>query len=127
MKHILALLCLVGFGLVATAAHATDLRVTCTPSTKYDDGTSIPTSAVNSFSLYGGLQGQAKVKLVPNSAACSFTRTSVATGTQEYYVTQTTNGIESVPSTLVSYVVTPPAPGAPSGVTVTVSITIATP
>jgi hypothetical protein len=27
----------------------------------------------------------------------------------------------------VSYVVTPPAPGAPSGVTVTVSVTITTP
>jgi hypothetical protein len=125
MKHVVWVV-LAACGLVSTV-QATDLKVTCTPATKYDDGATIPTSAVSSFSLYGGLQGQPKVKLVPNASSCSFTRTSVAVGTQEYYVTQTTGGIESVPSTVVSYVVTPPVPGAPSGVTVTVSVTITTP
>jgi hypothetical protein len=127
MKHILALLVLLPSLLIAVAAQATDLKVSCVPSTKFDDLTTIPTSAVSTFSLYGGLAGQTKQKLVANATACAFTRSSVAPGVQEYYVTQTTNGVESIPSVTAAFTVTPPAPGAPTGVTVTVQITISTP
>jgi hypothetical protein len=130
MKKVVVLLCLVGFGLVTTLAQATDLKITCTGPTAYDDAakTPIPAGKVITYQLYGGLQGQPKLKL-PDAfgPVCSFTRKNVSLGTQEYYLTATIDNVESVPSTLVSYVVTPPVPGAPSGVTVTVSITITTP
>jgi hypothetical protein len=92
--------------IVAPLVHATDLRITCTPSTKYEDGTSLPAGATNTFSLFGALSGQTKQKLVSNAAACDFLRQNVSTGVQEYYVTQTTNGIESAASVIVSKAVT---------------------
>lgn len=127
MKHLIALICLIPSLLLAVAAEATDLKITCTPSTKYDDGTTIPTSAVSTFTLYGSLAGQPKQKLVANSTSCSFIRQNLAVGVQEYYVTQTTGGAESLPSLTVSYTVTPPIPSAPTGVTVTVQITVSGP
>ena len=127
MRKILALVCLIPSLLIAVAAQATDLKVSCTPATKYDDNTAIPATAVSTFTLYGSLAGQPKQKLVANGTSCSFVRQNLAVGVQEYYVTQTTGGAESLPSQTVSYTVTPPVPGAPSGVTVTVQITISTP
>lgn len=111
MKQILVvLLALVGFGLVSTA-YGTDIHVTCTPSAKYEDGTPLPAGATNTFSLYGALAGQTKQRLVPNattpiSTVCDFWRRNVDIGVQEYYVTQTTNGIESAASVIVSKAVT---------------------
>jgi hypothetical protein len=125
MKHVI-LLCLAAFGLISTA-YATDVKVTCIPATKYEDGTTIASSALSTFSLYGALSGQTKAKLVSNASTCSFTRTNVAVGTQEYYVTQTTGGVESAPSITVSQIIAPPTPGAPQSVTVTIAVTIATP
>lgn len=104
MKHVL-LLCLVACGLVSTA-YATDIHVTCTPSAKYEDGTPLPAGATNTFSLFGALSGQPKTKLVANATACDFIRQNVSIGVQEYYVTQTTSGIESAASVIVSKAVT---------------------
>lgn len=92
-------------GLVSVA-HAVDIRVTCTPSAKYEDGTPLPAGATHTFSLFGGLAGQPKQKLVPNATACDFVRQNVSSGVQEYYVTQTTGGIESAASVIVSKAVT---------------------
>jgi hypothetical protein len=119
LRFSLILLCMVGFGLVATAARATDLKVTCTPSTVNTDGSPITAAqGPATFTLYGSLKGQARQTLVPGSTACSFTRTAVAFGTQEYQVTQTNLGIESPMSLTVSTVVPPPTPGAPTNTAV---------
>jgi hypothetical protein len=119
MKHILVVLCLVGFGLVATLAQAADLRVTCTGPTAYTDNTAIPAAKLptGTYQLYGALQGQPKLKLA-SGATCAFTRTSVAVGTQEYYTTYTLDNIESDPSITVSSVVTPPKPNPPTNTAV---------
>lgn len=118
MKHILVLLALVGFGLVS-AAHATDLRITCTPAVTNTDGTPITAAqGAATFSLYGSLKGQPRQALVPGATTCSFTRTAVAFGTQEYQVTQTNLGIESAMSVTVSSVVPPPTPGPPTNTAV---------
>lgn len=118
MKYILVLVALAGFGLISTA-HATDLRITCTPSTTNTDGTPITAAqGAASFTLYGSLKGQPRQTLVPGSTTCSFTRTAVAFGTQEYQVTQTNLGIESVMSVVASAVVPPPTPGPPTNTAV---------
>lgn len=83
------------------------------------DGTAITAAqGAATFSLYGSLQGQARQKLVTGATTCSFTRTAVAFGTQEYQVTQTNLNIESALSTTVSSVVPPPTPGAPTNTVV---------
>lgn len=105
--------------MVAPLARATDLKITCTPATTNTDGTPITASqGPATFSLYGSLQGQARQKLVSGSTVCSFTRTAVAFGTQEYQVTQTNLNIESAMSTTVSAVVPPPTPGPPTNTVV---------
>lgn len=118
MKRILVGLAL---SFLAVAAHAADVRVTCTAPTKNTDGSNI-TGAI-SYSIYGGLQGQTKTKLASGATACDFTRTNVALGVQEYYVTATVGGIESAPSQTASVTITPPTPNAPTG-TVVVIITV---
>lgn len=104
-------------------ASATDLRITCTAPTKNTDGTTI--SGAITYSIYGGRTGETKTKLATGTA-CDFTRTSVATGVQEYYVTATVGGIESAPSNTASVTVAPPTPNAPTG-TVVVTVTIQVP
>jgi hypothetical protein len=102
-----------------SVAHATDLKVSCTPATTNTDGTAITAAqGAATFSLYGSLQGQARQKLVSGATVCSFTRTAVAFGTQEYQVTQTNLGMESPMSTTVSKEVPPPTPGAPTNTVV---------
>lgn len=102
---------------------AKDLVITCTPPTKYTDTTPIPAGKVISYKLFGGLSGAPKVQLDPVGAApaktaCSFTRTGVAVGTQEYYLLATVDGVDSNPSITVSAVVTPPKPEAPTNIAV---------
>jgi hypothetical protein len=110
---------LCALSIFTSIAHATDLKVTCTPSTTNTDGTPITAAqGAATFSLYGSLQGQARQKLVSGATTCSFTRTAVAFGTQEYQVTQTNLNIESPMSVTVSSVVPPPTPGAPTNTVV---------
>lgn len=105
-------------------ASATDLKVACTPATKYTDGSTIPATAVSTFSLYGGKDGAAPVNLVTNATSCAFTRANVAPGVQSYYVMQTTDGVDSAPSITANYTVPKPVPGTPQSVTVTVTIAV---
>jgi len=114
----LVLIFLLAF-MVARLVHATDVKVTCTAPTTNTDGTPI-TSAQGAltFNLYGGLQGQTKQKLVTGATSCSFTRTAVAFGTQEYQATAVALGMESALSNIASVVVPPPTPGAPTNTVV---------
>jgi len=115
--------------LLPQLAHATDAIITCTGPTTYTDGTAIATGTVHSYALYGALQGQTKTKLAV-SPTCSFTRTNLAVGTQEWYLTDTIAGIESAPSVLVTKVIsppTPPTPSAPGNVVVTITVTVNAP
>lgn len=111
----LTLLCFVGI------TNATDVKVTCTAPTQFEDGSLITTPIT--YSLYGGLQGTTKLKLSSGATTCNFTRTSVAVGNQEYYVTSVVNGFESVPSDIAGITILAPKPKAPSG-TVVVTITV---
>lgn len=105
--------------MAAPLVHATDLKVTCTAATTNTDGTPITAAqGAPTFNLYGSLKGQPRQKLVPDATTCSFTRTAVAFGTQEYQVTQTNVGAESPMSLTVSTVVPPPTPGAPTNTAV---------
>jgi len=97
---------------VATAA---DLQITCTGPTQYTDGTGIPAGTAITYTLYGGLQGATKAKLA-TAQACAFARTSVAAGTQEYYVTASVAGVESGPSVTLVKVIPPPTPKPPTTV-----------
>lgn len=87
--------------LIAPAVFAVDARITCTAATTYTDNTPIPPGTVSTFSLYGGKQGATKQKLVSNAAKCDFERKNLDVGTHEWYVTQTTGGLESLPSTML--------------------------
>lgn len=100
------LLIVIAMFAVMPVAQATDIRITCTPSTKYDDGSPLPAGVPNTFSLFGALSGQPKQKLVANAPTCDFLRQNVSAGVQEYYVTQTLNGLESAASVIVSKAVT---------------------
>jgi hypothetical protein len=93
---------------IAPFAHAADNRITCTPSSTYEDGSPLPAGATHTFSLFGGLAGQSKQRLVPTATVCDFLRSNVSIGVHEYYVTQTTNGVESAASVIVSKAVTAP-------------------
>src|SRR5881628_596396 len=106
MSRILSLLVGVLVVLSVHVAHATDLRITCMPPTQNTDGSAI--TATLSFNLYGGLTGQVKQKLVTGATSCSFTRTAVASGTQEYQVTAVAGGVESAMSNVASAVVPNP-------------------
>ena len=102
-----------------SVVHAADLRVTCTPPTFNTDGTPITAAQLPlTFNLYGSLKGQARQKLVSDATVCSFTRTAVAFGTQEYQVTAVALGAESPMSSTVSAIVAPPTPGTPTNTTV---------
>jgi hypothetical protein len=116
MKHVLAFLCLL---FLAPLAQAVDLKITCTPPVINTDGTPI-TAAQGplTFSLYGGLQGQARTKLVTGATSCAFTRSAVAVGVQEYQVTATAMGLEGPMSPLASILVTPATPGPPTNTVV---------
>jgi hypothetical protein len=92
--------------LAAGAVHATDVTVTCGAPTTHTDGT--PITGAITYTLYGGLQGAAKLKRDTQSV-CRFTRTNVDPGTVEYYVTATVDGLESAPSMTVQKVISPPA------------------
>jgi hypothetical protein len=121
-----ALFCIVAMtALLSGAAEvvAKDLVITCTGPTKYVDSTPIPAGKVISYKLFGGLAGAPKVQLDPvgtatAKTACSFTRTNVAMGTQEYYLLASVDGADSDPSLTVSAVVAPPKPGSPTNVAV---------
>lgn len=112
--------CLIGLQLVGVSvAYATDLKITCTPPTTNTDGT--PISAAQgalTFNLYGSLQGQTRQKLVTGATSCSFVRTAVAFGTQEYQVTAVALNVESAMSNTATSVVPPPTPGAPTNTVV---------
>lgn len=104
-----------------TPAQATDLKVACTAPTTRTDSTAI--TGVLTFNLYGSLQGQPRVKLVTGATVCSFTRTAVAFGVQEYQATaiETIGGIvspESALSVTASATVGPAAPNPPTNTTV---------
>jgi hypothetical protein len=104
-------------------ANATDVRVTCVAPTKNTDGSTI--GGTITYNLYGALQGATKQKLNAGAGSCDFTRTNVASGVQEYYVTAVVAGVESSPSNTASVIVPPPVatPNAPTG-TVVVTITV---
>lgn len=107
--------------LAVRCAYATDVKITCTSPTTNTDGTPITAAqGILTFNLYGGLSGQTKQKLVTGAATCSFTRTSVAPGTQEYQVTAVTGTVESALSSIASVVVAPPTPNPPTGVAASV-------
>lgn len=109
-------------------AFATDVKITCVPPTKYTDATDIGAAPIT-YNLFGGLTGQPKQKLVAAATACSFTRTNVAIGTQEYYVTAVVGQGESDPSQTASIVVAPPPPkkpNSPGNITV-ITITVEAP
>lgn len=92
-------------------AYATDAKITCQPVTTYEDGSAIPAGSAITYTLYGGLKGATKQNLA-NSTTCSFTRTNLSPGIQEWYLTATF-GAESAPSVIVSKVVDsvePPPP-----------------
>lgn len=112
--------CLIGFQLVGvTTAYATDVKVTCTAPTTNTDGTPITAAqGILTFNLYGGLSGQTKQKLVTGATTCSFTRTAVAFGTQEYQATAVVGTIESALSNVASIVVPPPTPNPPTNTAV---------
>jgi hypothetical protein len=97
--------------MLVSVAHATDATITCAAPTKYDDGTAIPAGSIFTYAIYGALQGQPKLKRA-SSNVCNFLRTNLTAGTQEWYVTATLDGMESVPSVTVSKVVeaTDPTP-----------------
>jgi len=101
---------------LTSLAHAADLQITCTGPTQYTDGTSIPAGTAITYSLYGGLQGATKAKLA-TAQTCSFLRTGVAPGTQEYYVTASVANVESAASVTYTKVIPLPTPKAPTAVT----------
>jgi len=112
-------LALVALDALVTVASATDVKITCTAPTKNTDGTDITAAqGALTFNLYGGLQGQTKQKLVTGATSCSFTRTAVAFGTQEYQATAVALGVESPASNTASTVVPPPTPGPPTNTVV---------
>jgi len=105
--------------LASSLALATDVKITCTPPTTNTDGTSITAAqGALTFNLYGSLTGQPRQKLVTGATSCSFTRTAVAFGTQEYQATAVALNIESPMSNTASVVVPPPTPGAPTNTVV---------
>lgn len=94
--------------ILVSVAHATDAKITCPAVTTYEDGTAIPAGSAITYAIYGGLKGQTKTKLA-TSSTCSFTRTNLSVGIQEWYLTATL-GLESAPSVIVSKVVDVTAP-----------------
>ena len=113
---------------VMGGAQATDVRITCTPPTKFTDNTDIGATPIK-YNLYGGLAGQTKQNLALGSTSCVFTMKNVAVGTQEYYITAVVGGAESEATQTISVVVAPPAPkkpNAPGNATVII-ITVETP
>lgn len=122
MKLIIALV----LSLVSFAAYATDVQISCKAPTTYTDNTAIPSGTAITYKVYGAKAGATK-QLLDTKSSCSFTRTNVDPGTQEYYVTATVAGTESNPSSTASIVVPNPTPKPPTGITVTIAVTIGTP
>lgn|SRR6185503_15009618 len=89
---------------VAQAQVTKSATITCTGPTQYTDGTPIPAGKAATYTIYGGLQGATKQKLA-TSATCSFLRTNLTAGTQEWYVTATLDSVESPASITVSKVI----------------------
>jgi len=104
VKHLVSFLVLL---FLTSFAHAEDKTITCTGPTKYTDGTSIPAGTVITYSIYGGLRGETKLKR-DTSPTCRFIRPNLTPGIQEWYVTATAGGLESPPSEIVSAVITAP-------------------
>jgi hypothetical protein len=123
MKHIPVFVCLL---FLAPLAHAADIRVSCTGPTQYTDGTAIALGTPVSYKLYGGKTGETKTVL-DTKTTCAFTRTNVAPGPAEYYVTATIANAESAPSNTGTINVPAPTPNAPAGISVTIQVTVSTP
>ena len=88
---------------------------TWTPPTEYDDGTTMPQSAIASYNIY--CDGALLVN-VPNTPLDTDTYQAppgtFATGAHACYATTvTTEGVESVASNTVNFTVDPGTPGPP--------------
>ncbi len=120
MKFLLALVSALLISLVLPQpASATDVKISCTPPVTNTDGTAITAAqGALTFNLYGSLTGQPRLKLVTGTTSCSFTRTSVPFGTQEYQATAIALNVESDMSNTASVVIPPPKPGAPTNAVV---------
>ncbi len=111
----------------ATAAHAANVTLACTPPTQNTDGSPISSSATLTFNFYGGPKGQPLVLITPAPLiTCASIRTAVNPGTICYAVTavETINGVsaESAQTTPVCTMVAPPTPSTPGNLQLTVSV-----
>lgn len=118
--------------MVAGQVHAAEMQVTCTPSTKWNDGTTIAAGTPSTFKFWGALSGQTKVLLnaATTPSTCAYTWPNAPVGNACVAVTQVTDGKESDQSAQSCLAVTPPppskpgAPGAPVLKLVTTSPTV---
>lgn len=96
--------------------------LSCTPPTKFTDGTNIPAGTVISYKFYHGTtqQNQAEFSTAPS---CAYTWGNLPVGTHWFSVTATVSGVESVKSAPVSKTIAPPTPNPPSGLTVQQDLT----
>lgn len=116
MKALLLVL-LLASSLPATAAN---ILVNWSAPTAFTDSSPIPATAVITYNVYGGLQGQSKRLLTPIPiSTTSITRTNVSLGVQCYTVTAIVNHQESIQSAEACTTVTAPPnpPGTPAAVT----------
>jgi hypothetical protein len=110
-------------GACAVTSAAT-LTLTWTPPTSYTDGTAIPSATPVTYNLYGALQGQPLQQLSTGLTATTATRTGVDPGIRCYAVTAVVAGVESAQSAQACATVSPPTPGPPNGLSVSVTVTV---
>jgi len=122
MKRLLALLLL-----LPLIAHGATLTVNWTAPTTCSDGSALTNCPITQYTVYSGLSGQPLTKggtTTPSVLTFSFANTPP--GNWCVAVSASSTGGEGPQTTPVCKVVSPPAPGQPGGVTVTLTVTAST-
>jgi len=123
MKKILFLLLALTLSSIVSA---TDLTLSWAAPTSFTDGTAIPSTTAISYNVYGAVQGQPLVVLQSGVTALSNVRSNVSAGTRCYAVSAVVNGNESAQTAPICVTVNPPPPAAPTTLTCSVVVTLAT-
>lgn len=130
MKHFYVLLALVGFGLVATAAQATNVTLKWAAVTACVDGSAAATNCpITNYRVNEGPASTGTFALKETVAASILSRVYDLTpgSTKCYSLNALAGTVVSDESTRVCATVPFLPPKAPQGVTVTVEITVSTP
>lgn len=130
MKHFLVLVLLVGFGLIATAAHATNVTLTWPAVTTCADNSPAATNCpISNYKINEGPTSTGTFSVRETVAASILSRVyDLTPGTTKCFSLNALTGtVSSDESTRVCATVPFLPPKAPQGLSVTVQVTVTTP